>query len=290
MKTKPIFPRVLLLIGAGVVGGLVPFSLEAQTASPPTDLVILLDVSGSMRSSGILPEVKRYLEQDVAGTLLKPGDRCTLILFGTTTRALPTRTLSAEADREALCRNLAELQADDDYTDLGAALEGLEAAIAARRDGSYKPMALFITDGKNAPPPSSPYAGKDLSVDAHFKEIGRKISMKGWQLYVVELGSKTDAPAVAAAVPGSTLVAPAEALSPQPLAAYAAEVEAATQDRAAAAGQNSGVAPAPAGSPRGLVFYLIGAGAAAAAAVVAVVLLGRRKKKQEEEPAPQAPK
>jgi len=46
-------------------------------------------------------------------------------------------------------------------------------------DGAFKPLALFITDGKNAPPPSSPYAGTDLSVDARFKDIGRKISKKG---------------------------------------------------------------------------------------------------------------
>jgi len=298
MKTKPILPRLLLIIGTCAFCCLAPSTLAAQTASPPTDLVIMLDVSGSMRTSGIMPEVKKYLEQDVAGTLLKPGDRCTLILFGTTTRVLPTRTLASEADREAFCRDLAELQAADDYTDLGSALEGLEAAIAARLDGSFKPMALFITDGKNAPPPSSPYAGKDLSVDAHFKEIGRKISMKGWQLYVVELGVQTDAPAVAAAVAGSTLVAPAEALSPQPLAAYAAEVEAATEGRTAAA-----AGPAAAGASdstadtansavtTGLVLFLISFGATAiAAAVVFFVFSRRRKKKPAEEPAPQAPK
>ena len=155
-------------------------------------------------------------------------------------RTLLSRQLESEADREVLAREIAAIRADDGYTDLGLALESLESALASRTDGSAQAVALFITDGKNAPAPSSPYSGKDLSVDVRFKDIGRKISMKGWQLYVVGLGSQTDAAAVASAVEGSVLAAPKEALAAESLSAYVAETAKATEERSVAAGSAAG--------------------------------------------------
>lgn len=278
--------RSCLLCAVGFTAVLT--AAHAQDAGRPKDIVVVLDVSGSMNQGGIMRDVQAYLEKDVLRGQARIGDSFSLILFGESARPTISRKIGTPEDIEALSRELSRLKADDDYTDLGIAMETLEGALASRIDGSATPLALFITDGKNAPPPHSPYAGKDISVDERFLSAGKKIAMKGWQLYVIGLVEGTDAPAVAASVAGSTLSSPSEALNPTELASYVAQSEKAAGQRAeenAAAGMASGAASSPAadeapGSARTgedgipLIALLAGAGAAVA---LGIILLIRRK-------------
>lgn len=242
----------------------------------------MLDVSGSMNQGGVMRDVRTYLEKEVLRSMARTGDSFTLILFGEGARPVVSRRIGAQDDVEALSRELSLLKADDDYTDLGIALETLEEALASRTDGSATPLALFITDGKNAPPPGSPYSGRNIAVDQRFLDTGKKIAMKGWQLYVIGLGEGTDAPAVAASVAGSTLASPSEALNPTELAAYAAQTETVAVRRAedTAAGA-AGSASGPSGTGEDgipLIALIAGAGAAA---VLGIILLIRKRNTKE---------
>ena len=273
-------------------------------SSRPLDLVVALDVSGSMAGSDVFASVKAYLEKDVLRPLLKPGDRFTLILFGKEARTAAAREIARQEDVDAVVASVAALRADDGYTDLGAALEALDSAMAPRSDGLYRTASIFITDGKNAPPPGSPFFGKDLSVDERFAGAGRRIARKGWILYVVGLGAETDAPAVAAAVEGSVIVeAPASpgaassALAAAPLGTYLAETATAAEERAASAASAAApaaAAAAAAGSPAGgtgaggIGSWGIGgwvfSGAAVIAAALGAILVARRRKSKGSKP------
>ncbi|MDR1428946.1 MAG: VWA domain-containing protein [Spirochaetaceae bacterium] len=167
------------------------------------DVYVMLDVSGSMNTEEKFPHVIDYIEREVLDGLLKTGDTFTLISFGDTSGERFSRTLSGEDDRLALREELGNLRADDNYTDIGTALETLADILEKRNVPDVRRVILFITDGKNTPPPSSPYYGKDLSVDEHFRSVGEKISRGGWFLYVIGIGGDTDVRDIAGAVDGS---------------------------------------------------------------------------------------
>ncbi len=263
----------------------------------PNDLVVAVDVSGSMAQSGTFEDVKKYLENEVLRPILKPGDRFTLIPFGTQARAQPTLTIASAGDVDEAVAVIRNLKASDGHTDLGTAVEALESAMQARSDGAFRPVAVFLTDGKNAPPPESPFSGKDLSVDERFAGAGQRIAKKGWFLYVIGLGEQTDAATVAAVVEGSALVESKEALKAEPLETYLEKTAATTETRAnVAAGAATGVsggadgaasgATGNAGSKQAGNFpfgILAGAILGAAVLVVMALVLGRRKKKTEDD-------
>ena len=306
-----------------VLGPLWAQRADAQ-ATRPNDIAVVVDVSGSMRESGIIAEVRSYLDAEVVKSLVRVGDRFTLVAFGSGARTAIRKDIVSEADIAALSKEIAALRATDEYTDLGAALEAFDSALESRSDGAYRPVALFITDGKNAPPPGSAYAGKDLSVDERFRDVGKRIAMKGWKLFVVGLGSQTDAPAVAAAVEGSTLVtAPvggsdtgggaagssgagssgsggsgvAAALGGEQLDAYLEDTEKEARERATAADAAGSAAAAGSGDGSGaagsggLPVWLVGVIVLAVAAGGAfLVLFLRSRKSKDDEQAPPASK
>jgi len=284
-----------------------------ETVRRPNDLVVAVDVSGSMAQSGTFGEVKKYLESELLRPLLKPGDCFTLIPFGTSARVQPTRTIVSAGDVDAAVAAVRNLQASDGHTDLGAAVEALEAAMKSRSDGAFRPVAVFLTDGKNAPPPESPFSGKDLSVDERFAGAGQRIAKKGWFLYVIGLGDQTDAATVAAVVEGSALVESTQALDAKPLETYLETTATTTEERANVAAASNGASSGGAGASSGVgaegsagaaggkaggsptvagdtdlaragafPFAMLGGAVLGTAVLVVIfVVLGRRKKKEE---------
>lgn len=213
-------------------------SMFAQESERPRDIVIVLDVSGSMKEAGIEQDVKEYLIKEVVNSLLQTGDSITLKVFGEETRTQLTRTINSAEDLRYVTDEINAIDAADHFTDLGSALEGMDAILQERSDASAVPIALFITDGKNAPPQWSPHYGKDISSDEYFVDIGKRISMKGWRLYVVGLGAETDAESIAELVEGSTLVSDDQALNPELLQDYAEEQAEASEELAQELKQN----------------------------------------------------
>lgn len=200
MKTRmfAIFGFFLLLAG-------IPLGAQTQAegGAGRQDVVVILDISGSMNENGKFTNVKEYLNTEVLDGLLKTGGNFTLITFGNTAKESFSRTVSSEADRNELRRFLRDLKADNHFTDIGVAMETLSSILERRGDSRAQEVILFITDGMHTPPRESPYYKKDLAVDEKFLSIGEKISKAGWFLYVVGIGGQTDAKTIADAVPGS---------------------------------------------------------------------------------------
>ena len=170
------------------------------------EIVVILDVSGSMNDNNKFNNVKNYLDKEVADSLLKNGDDFTMVLFGTTARELYTKTINNDADRTALKAELAKMEPSDNYTDIGTAMEKAAEIIERPEKADTRRIVLFITDGLNVPPPGSKYRGVDISVDERFKSLGERISQGAWFLYVIGIGGNTAAGDVAALIPGSELL------------------------------------------------------------------------------------
>ncbi|MDR2021219.1 MAG: VWA domain-containing protein [Treponema sp.] len=276
MKKCALLSAVFVLI---LFPALVPAQTQPGQDAAKRDIWVILDVSGSMNEERKFVNVQDYLEEEVIGGLLQTGDSFTLIAFGNSAADRFSRTIDSDAAKAALRDDLRKLEADDDYTDIGIAMEKLAELLERRREPGARQLILFITDGKNTPPPQSPYAGKDLSLDERFRSIGEKISKGGWFLYVIGIGSGTDAEKIARAVEGSVYQNTGTELSDLRLDAYAEKVdeEAALREAAAAA---AGETIPPAENTSALPVFLTGAAAAlsvpapvlAAAAVLVLIL------------------
>ncbi len=186
-----------------IIGLCLMLILSSEILAENQKVVLVLDVSGSMNEGRKFQAVKSYIERDLFPNLLRPNDQFTLVLFGNNPRQAFTERIVDEDHKKQILERIRNLRADDDYTDIGMALEYLFDLLAGMKGGDVK--ILFITDGKNTPPKTSPYYGKDLSVDSRFKEMGKKISQEGWFIYVIGIGKETDAKNIAAAVEGSVL-------------------------------------------------------------------------------------
>ncbi|MDR3200610.1 MAG: VWA domain-containing protein, partial [Spirochaetales bacterium] len=201
MKIRSLFVLGIFMILAAAAPA--PAQNQSDTDAARRDVFVMLDISGSMNEGNKFSRVKEYIAEEVFDGILKAGDSFTLITFGDTASEKLSRTLASEADKAELRAALETLKADDNYTDIGTAMETLAALLERRQAPGVRQIILFITDGKNTPPRRSSYYGKDLAIDDNFRSIGEKISKGGWFLYVIGIGGETDAKNIADAVPGS---------------------------------------------------------------------------------------
>jgi Mg-chelatase subunit ChlD len=217
---KFLIPTFLLLFA---------FSLFCQTQADRDasrrDVFVILDVSGSMVNQNKFSNVREYLNKEVIDGLLKNGDTFSLITFGDYAAERFSRSVNSDADRESIRADLAAIEPDHDYTDIGMAMEKLAEVLERREQSGVRRVVLFITDGLNAPPTGSPYSGKNLALDERFQSLGEKISREGWFLYVIGIGGQTDAQAIADAVPGSVLQTTGSDLEGLDVESYVNQVE-----------------------------------------------------------------
>ena len=209
-------------------------SLEAAfsaTASPKRNVFVILDVSGSMTEQDRFTNVQDYLETEVINSFLRDGDDFTLVTFGEEVRERFTRTIHSGADRESLKTELRRISPDENYTDIGMAMEKLAEILEKQEKSGIRQVVLFITDGLNIPSPGSKYQGVDLSVDEGFKSLGEKISRGSWFLYVIGIGGETAAGDVASLIPGSQLQTTGSDLSGVDIASRITQLERKEQQR-----------------------------------------------------------
>ena len=175
---------------------------QNQADANRREVYVVLDVSGSMNNENRFNNVQDYLEREVVDTLLQTGDDFNLIIFGEGAREQLARTINTNNDKTSLKADLRRLRPDDDYTDIGMALEKL-AEILDKKETDTRRVIIFITDGLNAPPPGSKYYGANISLDDRFRTLGERISRGSWFFYVIGIGGITSAQEIADLVPGS---------------------------------------------------------------------------------------
>jgi len=200
-KPATLVPVIGLLLF--ITGTFLFAQTQADLNAERREIFVILDVSGSMNQQNKFTNVQDYLEHEVVDILLKDGDDFTLVTFGEGAKEQFSRTITSNSGRASLKTELRSLLADDDYTDIGTAMERLAEIIERPEKANTRRVILFITDGLNAPPPGSKYYGLDMSLDERFKSLGERISRGSWFFYVIGIGGETSAQDIANLVPGS---------------------------------------------------------------------------------------
>lgn len=123
---------------------------QQHTEGDGIDIMLAMDVSGSMGSTDILPS-RMEVAKDVAGEFVRqrPVDRIGLVIFsGESFTASPLTT-----DRGALIEQIQTLQSRRFLMDGTVIGEGLATAVARLSESKTKSkVIILLTDGKEDPP------------------------------------------------------------------------------------------------------------------------------------------
>ena len=180
--------------------------VQADQDAAPREIIVILDVSGSMNLQNRFVNVLDYLDNEVVGSLLRNGDTFSLVTFGERVVERFSRTVASDAQRAALRTELRQLWANEDRTDIGAALEKVGEIMERQDRAGTRQIILFITDGINIPPENSRYYGVNISIDERLRNIGERISRGAWFFYIIGIGGVTAAQDIAGIVPGSEII------------------------------------------------------------------------------------
>src|SRR5258705_5744298 len=158
---------------------------ETRVSASGVDIVVAIDLSGSMLSQDFVVSGKRVNRIDMAKSVLqkfiekRPGDRIGLVAFATQAYIAAPLTL----DHDFLLRNLERLQIgsiDQSRTAIGS---GLSTAINRLRElKSKSKLVILMTDGQNNSGKVDP-----LTVAEAAQSLGVKV-------YTIGVGMQGQAP------------------------------------------------------------------------------------------------
>jgi hypothetical protein len=131
------------------------FSLFSDMRTEPIDVFILTDVSISMESK--IKAVAEYLDSTLIETVLIPGDSITIITFyGSARIAFETQIISS-ADVKKAADFLRNLTAEGKFTDIGNALDLLQAVLEKREVSNRIKFIQLYSDFIQEAPKGSKY-------------------------------------------------------------------------------------------------------------------------------------
>ncbi len=156
------------------------------------ELFVLLDKSLSMVEE--IDSVTEYVSEELVDQLLIPGDMFVLINFYGKTDQFFIGELNTDDDFRKIKEDIGSIRADGRFTDIGSALDRLQAAVEdIPADPGRKRYLLLLTDGKQEAPPQSPYFTPDGSFNHKLLEHTKEIARKGWKINILGIGTDTAA-------------------------------------------------------------------------------------------------
>jgi hypothetical protein len=171
-------------------------------ATEPTDYVLLVDTSASMKQEGRWGRVRQALGA-LAGQL-GAGDRVTMITFDDGVRS------TWQAAKPSSAQLLAHLPKEPkgQQTDIGAAIDaGVTALAKSRKVGAI----VLLTDGEIDAAPSSKYPnGQAPSWDSLRTRAAKATQGRQVGAFAVSIGGKTDARLLTSVFPKATVADPSD--------------------------------------------------------------------------------
>ncbi len=150
---------------------------------------LILDISTSMND--VFAEVIKYIDENIINSIMINEDFLFLFTFGENTDIKINRKISFPDDYEALRELLYLLVPNEDYTDIGFALETLDNAISNKYPYS-KSIIFFITDGINNPAENSKYFGFDVYKEGAFNSY-TQVKSEDYKVMLLSIGEETAA-------------------------------------------------------------------------------------------------
>lgn len=163
--------------------------------SSHTDLILIIDKSGSMAGAGgmpaIFPAVQATAKELVAS--LRPGDLAQIIFYGSDVVVQSPTVIYGEDDRRRVDSQIDAIKANGKYTFTAKALYDaiheatrLETAQGTTDGTPHRKVIVLLTDGVNEPPPGVNDASVDLSSEA------TQARGMPWYVWQVQLGPRAD--------------------------------------------------------------------------------------------------
>lgn len=160
--------------------------IHADERAGSIDFFLLMDSSLSMADA--MADARRYAASEVVGRLTVPGDYVSVLEFFGSTKPVWAGDISAESDKAALVRSLNGLKADGRFTDIGAALDRLDALILERGHPERPKYILLITDERQEAPAGSPYYSPDYTIRHPLLTYVRRLDMGSFRVITIGYG------------------------------------------------------------------------------------------------------
>jgi hypothetical protein len=150
------------------------------------DFIILMDTSLSMESS--IEAAKRYAAGEIFGRLVEQGDWVALVQFFGKSEAIWKGELTSNADIATVVRSLNLLQANGRYTDIGSALDFVDALVLERGHPERPKYILLLTDERQEAPKDTKYYSQDYSIRHPLLEYVKRVDLGSFRLITVGYG------------------------------------------------------------------------------------------------------
>jgi hypothetical protein len=165
-------------------------SLNLAKRDKNINLIVIIDVSKSMVNN--FKTLQDYTYNSIIRKVLIDKDYFNCFTFGEFIRPRIEKTLEMPQDIDALKSGIYSIIPDENFTDIGMALENLGSIISSKKLPYERSIVFFITDGKNIPPKTSKYSGVDIFAEGAFKFYS-EIKSGDFKVMLLSIGPETAA-------------------------------------------------------------------------------------------------
>lgn len=160
--------------------------LQAESRSTSVDFVLLVDTSLSMADS--MEAARKYAAGEVIGRLVEPGDWVSIMRFYGKSEVVWQGDVTSQTDIATMVRSLNELKADGRYTDIGSALDSMDALLLERGRPERPKYILLLTDERQEAPKDSQYYSPTYTPHHRLLEYIKRVDMGSFRVITIGYG------------------------------------------------------------------------------------------------------
>jgi len=160
--------------------------LHAESRSANVDFLLLMDTSLSMADA--IDAARKYAAGEVIGRLVESGDWVSIIRFYGKSEVVWQGDVTSQDDIAAMVRSLNELKADGRFTDIGSALDSMEALLAERGKPDRPKYILLLTDERQEAPKDSQYYSPTYTPKHRLLEYVKRVDMGQFRVITIGYG------------------------------------------------------------------------------------------------------
>jgi hypothetical protein len=163
----------------------------ADTRKDNIDVILALDKSLSMENK--IGAVKDWVNTSIIDQLLIPGDFIIVVAFYGKSDVVISQQVKDDAGKQGLRKTISQIRGNGRFTDIGNALDVVQAQTAALQNDGREKYILLLTDGIQEAPPSSKYYSRDGKFNHEFLANTKTIQEKGWKIMILGIGTESAA-------------------------------------------------------------------------------------------------
>ncbi len=170
--------KKIVLIFCVIIGFI--FNLNATKRTIPVDIIIMIDKSVSMQDAGKFDSLREWVLDELIGQMVINEDRISIYQFYEKPEHLISLTMKNEQDRQTVVETIVAIKPDGKFTDIGRALDTINAAALERKNNDRYKILLLITDLEQDAPLGSKYGGKQKKFSSPYLVESRIIKHDKW--------------------------------------------------------------------------------------------------------------